>query len=75
MQTQVPAGEFKAHCLKLMNEVAATGQALVITKRGKPIAKLVPIESGEPEFGCMKAKTRIVGDIISPIGEHWDADN
>jgi len=75
MQTQVPAGEFKAHCLQLMNEVAATGQALVITKRGRPIAKLVPIESGEPEFGCMKAKTRIVGDIISPIGEHWNADN
>ena len=75
MQTQVPAGEFKAHCLQLMNEVAATGQALVITKRGKPIAKLVPIESGEPEFGCMKAKTRIVGDIISPIGEHWNADD
>lgn len=75
MSIQVPAGEFKAHCLQLMNEVAATGQALVITKRGKPIAKLVPIESGEPEFGCMKVKTRIVGDIIDPIGEHWHADS
>ena len=75
MQTHVPAGEFKAHCLQLMDEVAATGQPLIITKRGKPVAKLVPLESGEPEFGCMKAKTRIVGDITRPIGEHWNADN
>jgi prevent-host-death family protein len=74
MQTQVPAGEFKAHCLQLMNQVAATGQALVITKRGKPIAKLVPVESSEPEFGCMKAKTHIISDITAPIGEAWDAD-
>jgi prevent-host-death family protein len=74
MQTRIPASEFKAHCLQLMNEVATTGQAIVITKRGRPIAKLVPVEAGEPEFGCMKAVTRLVGDILAPTGEQWDAN-
>ena len=41
---QMAAGEFKAHCLAVMDEVAATREPVVITKRGKPVATLVPIE-------------------------------
>lgn len=74
MQTQIPAGEFKARCLRLMDQVARSGRPLVITKHGRPVAKLVPISPGEPEFGCMKDSTRIIGDIVAPIGERWNAD-
>ncbi len=42
-QKKIPAGEFKAKCLKLMDEVQQTGQEVIITKRGKPVARLVPV--------------------------------
>ena len=76
---QVTAAEFKAKCLRLMDEVAKRRTPLVITKRGKPVAKLVPVED-EPidPFGCMAGTVKIIGDIISPIDEdEWtgDADN
>ncbi len=73
---QVPAGEFKAKCLKLMDEVQQSHREIVITKFGKPIARLVPVE-GEPKrraLGFMKGKGAILGDIISPISGPWDAD-
>ena len=44
----IPAGEFKAHCLKLMDEVQAQRKSIIITKRGKPIAKLVPYDDEAP---------------------------
>ena len=43
MQTAIAAGDFKAKCLKLLDDVAATGESLVITKHGKPLAKRVPM--------------------------------
>lgn len=46
---QVAAGEFKAQCLAIMDEVAATREPVVITKRGKPVAKLVPVEATKPK--------------------------
>ena len=72
---QIPAGEFKAKCLKLMDQVRESGREIVITKRGKPVAKLVPLEPKErpPLFGCMKGTFEITGDIISPIDVEWDA--
>ncbi len=72
---QIPAGEFKAKCLKLMDQVRESGREIVITKRGKPVAKLVPLEPKErpPLFGCMKGSIEILGDIISPIDVEWDA--
>ncbi len=45
---EIPAGEFKAKCLKLMDQVRESGKEIVITKRGKPVAKLVPLEPLEP---------------------------
>jgi prevent-host-death family protein len=70
----IPAGTFKARCLAIMDEVAAKRQAVVITKRGKPVAKLVPVEKEKDDiFGFMKGKGRILGDVVSPIisPEEW----
>lgn len=74
----IPAGEFKAKCLKLMDEVRDTGEELIITKHGKPVAKLAPVEGVERKipktlFGCMKGSITILGDIIEPIDVEWEA--
>jgi prevent-host-death family protein len=71
----IPAAVFKAECLKLMDEVARTGKAIVVTKHGKPVAQLVPIApQAKSLFGYMKNSLRIKGDIVSPRGESWSAD-
>lgn len=66
------AGEFKARCLAVLDEVAASKRPLVITKRGRPVAKVVPLAQSEPA----PRKGLIVrqGDLVSPIGEAWDAE-
>jgi len=61
------AGAFKTHCLAVMDEVHAKRRPILITKHGKPIAKLVPAdESTDDIFNFMAGRGRIVGDIISP---------
>jgi prevent-host-death family protein len=70
----IPAGDFKARCLAIMDEVQAKRQAVVITKRGKPVAKLVPVEKETDDFfNFMKGKGSIVGDVIAPAltPEEW----
>lgn len=69
---EIPAGEFKAKCLALLDEVALTGRSLIVTKRGKPVAKLSPLDdSGTPSLlGSVVAED----DIVSPTGEAWSAD-
>jgi prevent-host-death family protein len=76
MENKIPAGEFKAKCLGLLDEVQRQRKEIVITKRGKPVAKLVPVKKERPEsfIGSMQGTMEIVGDIISPIDEKWDAD-
>lgn len=72
----IPAGEFKSQCLKLMEIVQRTRKSITITKRGKPIAKLAPLDSEEDQwFGRLKGKVKIVGDIESPIDppEAWES--
>ena len=74
-RTEIPAGEFKAKCLKLLDEVHQHRSQLVITKRGKPVARLVPVTEDLPDiFGRMKGTGEILGDIVGPTGEIWDAD-
>ena len=74
-ERRVPAGEFKATCLKLMEEVRQGRGPIVITKRGKPVAKLVPVEERPHDiFGCMEGTVTILGDIVEPIGEVWHAE-
>lgn len=75
MKQQIPAGKFKATCLALLDEVQQTRREIIITKRGKPVARLVPVDDTKPEiFGRMKGTITILGDIVSPIGEIWDAE-
>jgi prevent-host-death family protein len=70
----IPAAVFKAECLNLMDEVARTGQPIIITKHGKPVAQLAPIPAQrESLFGYMKDTLSIKGDIVAPIGEEWSA--
>jgi prevent-host-death family protein len=74
MQT-IQASEFKAKCLALMDQVARTGETILITKNGKPVAELVPpagLRSASP-FGLHKGAIEITGDILSPINIEWDA--
>lgn len=70
------ASEFKAKCLAVMDEVAATGEPVTITKNGKPVVELVAPRTkrvSDP-FGMHKGQIKILGDIISPVGEdEWEA--
>jgi len=70
----IPAGQFKAKCLQIMDDVAQTREPIVITKFGKPVAKLVPIPPARVELiGAMRGSVLWEGDIISPIDVEWDA--
>ena len=69
---QIAAGEFKAKCLGIIDAVGKTGQEVIITKRGKPTAKLVPFEAQSVDslFGRLKGIVEIVGDpddLIKPV--------
>jgi len=73
----VPAGEFKQICLRLLDEVSASGEPIVITKRGKPVAQLAPVkpERSEDWLGALREQGEITGDLIAPAVEpgEWDA--
>lgn len=72
---EIAAGEFKTNCLKLMEVVKKTRIPIIITKHGKPIAKLVAVEGEDVQFfGCMKGAMLITGDIISPIDVEWETN-
>ena len=75
-QNKIGAGEFKAKCLRLLDEVQQSRQEIVITKRGKPVARLVPADEKPPTiFGRMKGTGEILGDIVGPTGEKWFAES
>jgi len=68
------ASEFKATCLKVMDEVDKTGDPVLITKNGKPVSKLVPAHVRPKSlFGVMKGRVVIKGDIVSPLKADWEA--
>lgn len=72
---QIGAGEFKTHCLKLIDRVNQTKKPITITKYGKPMAKLTPIEDETYSlFSCLENTVEINGDIVAGIGEDWSAD-
>ena len=71
---EVSAGDFKARCLALMDEVRDRGGEYVITKRGARVAKLVPVRTERrPLRGSMKGTVKVLGDIVSPLDEPWEA--
>ena len=68
----IKASEFKATCLKLMDEVAESGEEIVITKNGRPVSRLVPYrEASGLWFGRNRDVIRIKGDIVSPMPAEW----
>jgi prevent-host-death family protein len=72
---RMPAGAFKAHCLTVMKDVQATGEPVIITKRGTPVVKVVPVAAQKNSlFGFMAGKVKIVGDIESPIPVEWEVN-
>jgi prevent-host-death family protein len=68
------ATEFRAKCFRILDELDHPG--IVITKRGRPVAKVTPIKSVDNSkfFGCMKGKIAIKGDIFS-TGVKWNAQS
>ena len=68
----MPAGEFKAKCLEILDRVARDGDAYVVTKRGRPVAKIVPIDS--PERRSLRGSVTFLADIVQPIGDDWPVD-
>lgn len=72
---QMPAGKFKAECLKLMDKVNETHEEIIITKHGKPVAKMIPY-SNYPEkslFGYLKGTSEETGNITEPVDIEWEA--
>jgi len=75
MPTSLPtvaASVFKARCLALLDRVAETGEPLVITKRGRPVARVVPARRAEPS--SLRGSVTIRGDIVAPMLDAWEAD-
>jgi prevent-host-death family protein len=80
-QQQAPGGEwvsaadFKAHCLALIDKVRQERSEVVVTRYGKPVARLVPYEAQAPSiFGFLAGTVTRYSDVVSPIDEAWDAD-
>ena len=68
----VPAAEFKAKCLALLDDVAVRGTTLVVTKRGRPVARVVPVDATRP--GSLLGSVIEESDVVSPVGDDWDAE-
>ena len=69
----VPAGEFKARCLALLDDVERTGETLIVTKRGRPVARLVPLENRRRR--SLRGSVLRADDLVTPTGEAWDAES
>ena len=71
----IKASEFKAHCLRLMEEVALSGEEIAITKRGRPVSRLVPCRDQPEELlGADRDIIRIHDDIVGPLDVEWEAE-
>ena len=71
---KMAAGSFKIHCLAVMDEVQAKRETVMITKHGRPVAKLVPADKNTDDiYNFLQGKGDIVGDIVSPAisNEDW----
>ena len=69
---KMPAGAFKAHCLAVMDEVRTRRETVLVTKRGRPVAKLVPPDQDLDDiYHFLRGKGVVAGDVISPAIEEW----
>ena len=71
---RISAAEFKSKCLKIMDHVRDYHEEVIITKYGKPVAKVVPVEekSRKSVFGFMKNSVTISADIVAPLEDEWN---
>lgn len=69
---EIPAGRFKDGCLALLDEVAASGEPIIVTKRGRPVAKVVPVEPPTPLLGSVTYDNE--ADLVAPLPQRWDAE-
>jgi prevent-host-death family protein len=69
----IPAGRFKAQCLRLLDEVAETGETIVVTKRGKPVARVEAVEEPPSLKGSVVYHVSDE-ELIAPIDEVWSAE-
>jgi prevent-host-death family protein len=67
----VPAGEFKAKCLALFDEVETRGRSFVVTKRGRPVARIIPLATGKPS--SLRGTLLHEADLLAPVDVEWDA--
>ncbi|MBW1691639.1 MAG: type II toxin-antitoxin system Phd/YefM family antitoxin [Deltaproteobacteria bacterium] len=68
--------QFKTHALKILDQVAKSQEGIIITKRGKPLAQIIPYRSSDmnPKPGKLANYLVFEKDIVSPLGEEmWDA--
>ncbi len=77
MESTIAIGEFKTHCYQIIEQAQKEGKSIIVTRKGKPVVKLLPIgsqiEDDECFFDSLKDSVVIKGDIISSIGVKWDA--
>ena len=73
---KMAAAQFKAQCLAVMDQVSQSGRAIVITKHGKPVVKLVPASEGEDEiFGALSGIAKITGDVENTVpAKDWGVE-
>lgn len=68
----IPAAKFKAQCLALLDRVAATGQRIIVTKRGKPVACIAPLPDDSPP--SLEGSILYEKDLVSPIDVDWETN-
>lgn len=74
--TKVAASVFKDSCLQLLDRVGKTREEIVVTKYGRPVAKLVAFEEGRvPLFGHLAGSVNFQGDVVAPLNVEWDAES
>lgn len=70
---KIAASAFRARCLELIDEVASTRLPIIVTKRGRPVAKLVPFDEAETPSLLGSVRYASEDDLLAPVGEVWDA--
>jgi len=76
IEESISISKFKATCLSVLSQVEVTGRKITVTKRGRPIACIVPAPPAERSgsfLGCMQGKGAILGDIMEPLNVEWEA--
>jgi prevent-host-death family protein len=68
----IPAGKFKAECLGLIDQVAKTRESFIVTKRGRPVVEVIPVQVRKPK--PLHGSVTVHGDIVGPILDAWDAE-